>query len=173
MGKRNGNGKGPQHNPANQGGNKHKADGSMEFVANTNSQGNNHRRKGRPPPRAGGSGPTLEQLLNEPCPRHGSREKPATHLWKDCAIMKAFKNSDAFNGNNGPGGGPGADGFHGPGGGSNSNSQNVQGGFNQQSSQGHQQQGNTRPIQSSSMVDSIMCLPPVSASEIRSFIKGL
>ena len=79
------------------------ADGSIEFVANANSQGNNHRRKGRPPPRAGGSGPTLEQLLNEPCPRHGSREKLATHLWKDCAIMKAFKNSNAFNGNNGPG----------------------------------------------------------------------
>ena len=45
-GKRNGNGKGPQHNPANQGGNKRKADGSMEFVANANSQGNNHRLRG-------------------------------------------------------------------------------------------------------------------------------
>ena len=39
--------------------------------------------------------------------------------------MKAFKNSNAFNGNSGPGGG------------SNSNSQNVQGGFNQQSGQRH------------------------------------
>ena len=68
-GKKNGNGKGPQHNPGNQGGSKRKADGSLEFVA-----------KGRPPPRAGGSGPTLEQLLNEPCPRHGSREKPATQI---------------------------------------------------------------------------------------------
>ena len=57
--------------------------------------------------------------------------------------MKAFKNSNAFNGNNGPGGGSGAGGFHGPGGGSNSNSQNFQGnqgGFNQQSGQGNQQQ---------------------------------
>ena len=54
--------------------------------------------------------------------------------------MKAFKNSNAFNGNNGPGGGSGAGGFHGPGGGSNSNPQNGQGGFNQQSGQGHQQQ---------------------------------
>ena len=45
-GKQNGNGKGPQHNPANQGGNKRKVDGSMEFVANANSQGNNHQRKG-------------------------------------------------------------------------------------------------------------------------------
>ena len=88
--------------------------------------------------------------------------------------MKAFKNSNAFNGNNGPGGGSGAGGFHGPGGGLNANPQTVQGGFNQQSGQGHQQQqGATRPIQNSSMVDSIMCLPPVYASEIRSFIKGL
>ena len=73
-GKKNGNGKGHQHNPANQGGNnKRNADGSLEFVANTNAQGNNQRRKGRPPPRSGGSGPTLEQLLNEPCPRHDTQ----------------------------------------------------------------------------------------------------
>ena len=35
-GKKNGNDKGPHHNPANQGGNKCKADGSPEFVAKTN-----------------------------------------------------------------------------------------------------------------------------------------
>ena len=41
-GKKSGNAKGPQHNPSNQGGNnKRKADGSLEFVANTNAQGNN------------------------------------------------------------------------------------------------------------------------------------
>ena len=34
-GKKNGNDKGPQHNLANQGGNKHKADSSLDFVANT------------------------------------------------------------------------------------------------------------------------------------------
>ena len=34
-GKKNGNGKGPQHSLANQGGNKRKADGSLDFVANT------------------------------------------------------------------------------------------------------------------------------------------
>ena len=79
-GRKNDNGKGPQHNSANQGGNKCKADGSLEFVANTNAQGNNQRCKGRPPPRSGGSGPTLEQLLNEPSPRHGTKEKPATHI---------------------------------------------------------------------------------------------
>ena len=40
-GKRNGNGKGQQHNPGNQGGNKRKADGSPELVANASTQGNN------------------------------------------------------------------------------------------------------------------------------------
>ena len=111
-GKKNGNAKGQQHNPVNQGGNgKRKADGSSEFVANTNAHGNNQRHKGRPPPRTGGSGPTLEQLLNEPCPRHGTPEKLATHLWKDCTIMKAFKNSNAFDGNHGMGGGSGGGGF--------------------------------------------------------------
>ena len=40
-GKKNSNGKGPQHNPANQGGNKRKAEGRLEFVSNTNAQGNN------------------------------------------------------------------------------------------------------------------------------------
>ena len=40
-GKKNGNAKGLQHNPANQGGGRRKADGNPEFVANTNSQGNN------------------------------------------------------------------------------------------------------------------------------------
>ena len=80
-GKKNGNTKGRQHNPANQGGNgKRKADGSSKFETNTNAKGNNQCRKGRPPPWAGGSGPTLEQLLNEHCPKHGSQEKPDTHL---------------------------------------------------------------------------------------------
>ena len=49
-GKKNDNGKGHQHNPANQGGTKRKAD---EFVANTNAQDGNQRRKGRQPPRLG------------------------------------------------------------------------------------------------------------------------
>ena len=57
--------------------------------------------------------------------------------------MKAFKNSNMFDGNHGPGGGSGGGDFHGPSGGSNSNFQNSQGnqgGYNQQSSQGGQQQ---------------------------------
>ena len=137
-GKKRGNTKGPQHNPTYQGGNnKCKADGSLEFVANSNVQGNNQRRKGRPPPR----GPMLEQLLNEPCLRHVTPQLLATHLWKECTIMKAFKNSNMFDGNHGQGGNSGGGGFHGPGGGSNSNFQNSQGnqgGYNQQSSQGGQ-----------------------------------
>ena len=36
----------------------------------------------------------LERLLNQPCPKHGTKEVHATHLWKDCHIMKEFKNSD-------------------------------------------------------------------------------
>ena len=106
-------------------------------------EGNNQRCKGRPPPRSCGSSPTLEQLLNEHCPRHDTPQKPATHLWKDCTIMKAFKNSNMFTSNHGPGGGSGGGGFHGPSGGSNSNfqgSQGSQGGYNQQSGQGGQQQ---------------------------------
>ena len=56
--------------------------------------------------------------------------------------MKAFKNSNMFDGNHGLSGGSGGGGFHGPGGGSNSNFQNSQGnqgGYNQQSGQGGQQ----------------------------------
>ena len=55
-GKKNGNGKGHQHNPANQRGNKCKAD---EFVANTNAQGRNQRRKGRQPLGRAGQVPHL------------------------------------------------------------------------------------------------------------------
>ena len=101
---------------------------TAEFVANANARGNNKRYKGKPP-QSGGSGPSLEQLLNEPCPKYGTRERPATHLWKDCAIMKAFKNSNTFDGGQGSGGGSGAGGFHGPGGGSNSGFQGQPGGM--------------------------------------------
>ena len=38
----------------------------------------------------------LEHLLNQPCPKHGTQDKPAMHLWKDCFIMREFKNSDLF-----------------------------------------------------------------------------
>ena len=99
------------------------------------------------PPRSGGSGPSLEQLLNEPCPRHGTRERPATHLWKDCAIMKAFKNSSMFDSYHGPGGSSGDIGFHGPGGGSNSNFQGPQ------SNQGGIISNLAREVSSSSNMD--------------------
>ena len=49
-GKKNGNTKGQQHNPAGRGNNgKHKADNSLDFVANTNAQDNGQRRKGKQP----------------------------------------------------------------------------------------------------------------------------
>ena len=50
MGRKSSNAKGQQHNPANQGGKgKRKADNSFDFVANTNTQDNGQRRKGKPP----------------------------------------------------------------------------------------------------------------------------
>ena len=61
--------------------------------------------------------------------------------------MKAFKNSNMFDGNNGKGDDSSGSGFHGPGGGSNSNFQNSQGnqgGYNQQSAQGGRQQSQSR-----------------------------
>ena len=117
-GKKNDGAKGQQHNQGGHGNNgKRKAD--SDFVANANVQ----HRKGKPPQRGGGM--NLERLLNQPCPKHGTKEVPATHLWKDCHIMKEFKNSDLFRYDQGPSGGSGP-GFHG-GGGSNSGFQNNQG----------------------------------------------
>src|SRR3954463_3802200 len=85
----------------------------------------------------------LERLLNQPCPKHGTKEAPSTHLWKDCQIMREFKNSDLYRYDQGPPGGSGP-GFNG-GGGSSSGFQNNQGrqnnhGNNQQNNQGGQQQ---------------------------------
>ena len=60
--------------------------------------------------------------------------------------MKAFKNSNMFDGNHGPGGGSGGGGFHGPGAGSGGGGfhgqghPGNQGGYNQQSGQSNQQQ---------------------------------
>ena len=111
MGKKNGGAKGQQHNQGGHGNNgKRKAD--SDFVANANVQ----HRKGKPPQHGGGM--NLERLLNQPCPKHGTKEVPAMHLWKDCHIMKEFKNSDLFRYDQGPSGGS-CPGFHG-GGSSNS-----------------------------------------------------
>ena len=73
-----------------------------------------------------------------------AQDKLATHLWKDCFIMKEYRNSNFFHNNHGPNGGSGS-GSHGPGfgvGGSSSGfkGQGNQGGFNQQSGQGNQLQ---------------------------------
>ena len=71
-GKKNGSAKGQQHTPTGHGNNgKRKADNSLDFVATTNTQDNGQRRKGKPPQWGRGSGPNLERLLNEPCPKHG------------------------------------------------------------------------------------------------------
>ena len=90
-GKKNNSSKGQQHHWAgNGGGGKRKADGNMDFVANTNAQDNGQRRKGRPKNRNGAPNPNpnrLNYLLSQPCPRHGMKEAPANHLWKDCFIM--------------------------------------------------------------------------------------
>lgn len=118
----------------------------MDFVANTNAQDKSQRRKGKPPNRNGAPNPNpdrLNYLLNQPCPRHGTKEVPANHLWKDCYIMQEFKNSNAFRYDHSSGGGSGSgpgygggnsgSGFNGnPGGHNNQNNQNNQGGYNQQ-----------------------------------------
>ena len=60
-GKKSGNTKSQHQNPVNQGGNgKCEADNSLDFVANTIMQNNGQCRKGKPPPRFGGSSFNLE-----------------------------------------------------------------------------------------------------------------
>jgi len=141
--KKSGSIKGQQYSPASQGGNgKRKADGHLDFVANANAQKSNQYRKGKPPPRSGGPSFNLDQLMNQPCPKHSKQDKPAAHLWKDCFIMKEYAKANSFQNNHGPGGGSGS-GSYGPdhgGGGSNSGFQANQGGYNQQSGQGTSQQ---------------------------------
>ena len=94
----------------------------MDFVANTNAQDKGQRRRGKAANRNEAPTPNpdrLNYLLNQPCPKHGTKEVPANHLWKDCFIMQEFKNSNAFRYDHGSGGGSGS----GPGyGGGNSGS---------------------------------------------------
>ena len=99
--------------------------------------------KGKPP-QFGGPKFNLEAMMNQPCPKHGTQEKPANHLWKDRFIMREYRNSNFFQNNHGPHGGL-VSGSHGPGFGGGGSSSGFQGqgnhgGFNQQSSQGNQQQ---------------------------------
>ena len=136
-GKRNNNSKGQQHHLAgNGGGGKRKADGNMDFVANTNAQDNGQRRKGRPKNRNGVPNPNpnrLNYLLSQPCPRHGTKEEPANHLWKDCFIMQEFKNSNNFWYDHESGGGSGSGPCYG-GGSSGSGFNGNPGGHNGQNS---------------------------------------
>lgn len=88
--------KGQQYNPTSEGGNgKRRADGNLDFMANTGVQNNNQHRKGRPT-QSGGAKLNLEAIMNQPCPKHGTPEMPSAHLWKDCFIMKEFKDSHLF-----------------------------------------------------------------------------
>ena len=124
-GKKNGNAKGQQHNAVGRGNNgkRKQTDGGSDFVANTSTQNNNQCRKGKSSmPWFGGPKFNLEAIMNQPCPKHGSQEKPTTHLWKDCFIMREYRNSGFFQDNHGPHGGSGS-GSHGTGfGGGGSNS---------------------------------------------------
>ena len=140
-GKKNSNSKQQQYKPAGHGnGGKRKADGSMDFVANTNAQDRGQRRRGKAANRNGAPNPNasrLNYLLNQPCPKHGTKEAPANHLRKDCYIMQEFKNSNAFRYDRGSGGGSGS-GFHGPGHNGASGSGLNQGGHNNQNNQNGQ-----------------------------------
>ena len=95
-GRKSGSAKGQQHNTAGHGGNgKCKVESGLDFVAIANAQNNNQHRKGKPP-RFGGPKFILEAMMSQPCPKHGTQEKPANHLWKDCFIMREYRNSHFF-----------------------------------------------------------------------------
>ena len=105
-GKKNGNGKGQSQNPAgnNNQGKRKNQDGGSELVANTNTGGKRRNGNGKPP--FGGPKPfNLEAMLSKPCPEHSQPEKPATHAWKDCYIMREFRNY-SLNQHHGSGNGP-------------------------------------------------------------------
>lgn len=95
-GKKSSNTKGQHHNPANQG-----ATVSTRLIIVWILWQTPTRRimasviKGKPNPRFRGPNFNLEEMLNQPCPKHGTQENPAAHLWKDCFIMREYrKNSE-------------------------------------------------------------------------------
>ena len=88
--------------------------------------------------------------------------------------MKAFKNSNALNGNNGPGVAQAPAVFMARAAAQILILRTVKGALISSLARViNSNRGVIRPIQSSLVVDSIMCLPPVCVSEIRSFIRGL
>jgi hypothetical protein len=96
-----------------------------ELVANTNAGAKFQ--KGGPDNRAF-KPQNFEEFLKGPCPKHGTKERPAKHTWEQCHIMDAFARRfqsppGGGGGGYGPGSGPG---FGPPGGG-------PPGGFQQQS----------------------------------------
>src|SRR5215216_6031684 len=80
-GKKNSGGKGQQQSTTAQvnNGKRKQTDGGSDFVANTNVQNNDRRRKGRFPPQFSRPSNSLEEMLNQPCLKHSKPEKPATH----------------------------------------------------------------------------------------------
>ena len=145
------------HNGNNQGngGKRRQPDGGSDLVANTNTGYKNQRRNGNGKQAFGGGKFNIGAMMNEPCPKHRLPNKLATHAWKDCFIMREYRNSN-FNQNHGnnnglPGGSASASqgsGFGGSGSNSDSQGQGHQGGYNQKSGQGNQQQGNQSGYQS-------------------------
>ena len=147
-------GKGPQQNNGGNGGKRKSPDGGSELVANANTgpryqKGNNGGKNFKPK--------SFEELLKGPCPKHGSKEKPTTHSWEDCRIMRAY--GERFQNHQGdPGaraggssGGYPPQGFQRPGGsggGYQGNSGSSGGGYQGNNSGGNQQQNNQTGYQS-------------------------
>jgi hypothetical protein len=150
-GKKGNGGKGHQQNNVGNGGKRKNPEGGSDLVANTNAgykypKKNGGRKKFKPK--------NFKEALKGPCPKHSLPNKPTTHSWEDCSIMRAY--SHCFQNHQGGGGGdPGSTGgsssggyhqqsYQGPGG-SGGNYQ-EHGGNNQQP--GNQQQGNQSGYQS-------------------------
>ena len=94
-GKRNSNSKGQQHHWAsNGGGGKRKADGNMDFVANTNAQDNGQRRKGRPKNHNGAPNPNpnrLNYLLSQPVQDMGRRRRQQTTFGRIALLCRSSR----------------------------------------------------------------------------------
>nr|XP_040249637.1 vegetative cell wall protein gp1-like [Aegilops tauschii subsp. strangulata] len=117
-GKKSGNGKGQQQNMAGNNGNnqgnggkRRHPDGGSDLVANTNTRYKNQRHNGNGKPPFGSAKPfNMEAVLNDMCPKHGLPNRPSSsHAWKDCWVMREFRNYSLnlnHGNNNGPPGGP-------------------------------------------------------------------
>lgn len=148
-GKKGNDGKGHQQGSGGNGGKCKNSEGGSDLVTNTNA-GSKYPK--RPDARKNFKPKNSDEALKGPCPKHSLPNKPATHSWEDCSIMRAF--SQRFQNHQGGGGGdPGssgggsAGGYHQPhfqgAGGSGGSYQGHRG-----NSQQNQQQGNQTGYQS-------------------------